>query len=243
MERNASASGRYSPSRVSVSRISSARARSRRPSAFTSAKIVLARASGTSAAISSTADLALPGVQRELLDLHRDARDIRAQRFHQQIERGRFRCGIRRAADQRLGFPPRVLAGEYGAAPPRRGWPRRTCGRDPACACRRLRNRSGWLRRPATTPGVGFFRYSASGRGVAGAGAFAVVVLRRGGALPLGSAASALHDPDQPLGSEQRERARVVHHLGQRDLGEIVLGRRRPRETRPSSASLMRRRS
>ena len=119
-------------------------------------KMVVARASGTSSAISSVETVAIPGVERQLFDFHGDASDIGAERFHQQVEAIRLRARIRRGA-RAIRPRARFMAGEAAQFHHVREWRSRTCARDPVCVCRRLRNRSGSPRKPATTPGVGSF--------------------------------------------------------------------------------------
>ena len=96
--RKVSASGMYSPSRASVSRISSARVRSPRPSAATSAKMVVACASGTSAAISSAVTLRAAREEPQFFDLDRDARGIAAGGFEQQrqLRQAELQAGLLR---------------------------------------------------------------------------------------------------------------------------------------------------
>ena len=120
--------------------------------------------------------------------------------------------------DQRLGLLRALLAASTAATPPRRGSPNRICGRAPACACRRLRNRSGWLRTPATTPGVGSFRYAASG---------AASPARRPPESPSSSSAAACRAAARASAFTTQIRrseansesdARIVEHFGQRQL-------------------------
>ena len=130
--------------------------------AFTSAKTLLARASGTSAAISST-PISRPPAYSASFSISTAMRAIsRAQRFHQQLERPGIDAKAGRAAPALR--PPRGPRGrQSGAVPPRRERPHRICARDPACACRRPRNRSARLRTPGSRPAWGLFRYAASG--------------------------------------------------------------------------------
>ena len=82
-------------------------------------------------------------------------------------------------------------------------------------------------------------------RGVAGAGSaggIAVVIVLGGGASARQREFRVDH-PDEALGGEQRERARVVQDFGERELAEIVLAHRVRGHACASSASLMRRRS
>ena len=215
--RNVSASGMYSPSRASVSRISSARVRSPRPSAATSAKIVVACASGTSAAISSAVTLRAS---------RRTAAAFRS-RPRSAPHRRRWLRAAAPAPPSPVASPPPSPA----SAPATRAASGEN-GRNSTCAgtagikflhslqlrlCPRLRNRSGWLRSPATVPGVGSLQVGGQRRRIA-----RLRFVVRPPRVPRGNAASALADPDHALRREQRQRPRVIQRRGQRNLIQIV---------------------
>ena len=122
-----------------------------------------------------------------------------------------------------LGFAARVVRGETAQFHHVRNGGVEFARRAPACACRRLRNRSGRLRKPAPCRAWGRAGSRPAARARKPLPRSCPIRLprlpRRRGPRQCGFGVG---HPDQALGGEQRKRTRIVQDFGQRNLREIV---------------------